>query len=126
MSANVRYALAAAAAGAASLAVELVWMRVLSLLFGSASLAAGIVVAALMLGMALGSGVASRRPSLRLDAILYGLAGAAALSAPLLRALGSMGGFSTGLGLASVMLVTTDSRTMSHVIRRWENMGWGL
>ena len=103
MSANVRYALAAAAAGAASLAVELVWMRVLSLLFGSASLAAGIVVAALMLGMALGSGAASRRPSLRLDAILYGLAGAAALSAPLLRALGSMGAAS--VVLASVFMV---------------------
>jgi spermidine synthase len=99
MSSNVRYALAAAAAGAASLAVELVWMRVLSLLFGSASLAAGLVVAALMLGMALGSAVASRRPSLRLDVMLYGLAGAAAVSAPLLRVLGG------SVALASVFMV---------------------
>jgi spermidine synthase len=103
MSANVRYALAAAAAGAASLAIELVWMRLLSLLFGSASLAAGLVVAALMLGMALGSAIASRRPSLRLDAMLFALAGAAALSAPLLRILGSLGAASAVA--ASVFMV---------------------
>ncbi|MBI3856403.1 MAG: hypothetical protein HY293_12010 [Planctomycetes bacterium] len=89
-----RQALAAAVAGAGSLAVELVWMRILSLTFGSASIAAGSVVAALMLGMALGSAGAARRPSTRLDAVLFVLAAVAALSAPLLRGLGSLGGFS--------------------------------
>src|SRR5688500_3848261 len=91
MKPNPRYALAAAAAGAGSLAVELVWMRILSLTFGSASLAAGLVVAALMFGMALGSARAGRRPSSRLDVLLFALAAAAAVSAPVLRLLGSFG-----------------------------------
>jgi len=84
-------ALAAAIAGAGSLAIELVWMRALSLTFGSASVAAGSVVAALMLGMALGSAWASRRRSAGLGTMLFALAAAAAVSAPVLRALGSLG-----------------------------------
>src|SRR4029077_19264054 len=84
-------ALAAAAAGAASLAVELVWMRILSLTFGSASIAAGSVVAALMLGMALGRAGAARRPGAPLAAVLLALSGAAAVSGPLLRFAGSLG-----------------------------------
>src|SRR5262245_18945635 len=86
---NFRYALAAAAAGAASLAAELVWMRISSLTFGSASVAAGSVVAAIMLGMALGSAAAARRPGIPLGPMLLALAAAAAVSAPLLGLLGS-------------------------------------
>jgi spermidine synthase len=112
MSANVRYAAAAAAAGAAGLAIELVWMRVLSLLFGSASLAAGLVVAALMLGMALGSALASRRPSLRLDAVLFGLAGAAVASAPLLRMLGSGGAVSVAASSVFMVLAAVPMGTV--------------
>jgi spermidine synthase len=94
MSALFRYAIAAAVAGAGSLAIELVWMRILSLTFGSASVAAGLVVAALMLGMALGSAAAARRPATRLDGMLFALAAAAAVSAPILRVLGLLGAFS--------------------------------
>src|SRR6185295_11844248 len=94
MNSNLRPALAAAAAGAASLAVELVWMRILSLTFGSASIAAGSVVAALMLGMAIGSVIAARRPSAPLGLLLGVLALLSALSSPILRGLGSLGGFS--------------------------------
>ncbi|HLY11087.1 MAG TPA: hypothetical protein VKW04_17425 [Planctomycetota bacterium] len=90
----------AAAAGAATLAVELVWMRMLSLTFGSASVAAGCVVAALMLGMALGSGWAARRPTLPLGPALLGLAAATALSPFAIRVLGAA-------GPASVLLVST-------------------
>src|SRR6185503_5869613 len=100
MKPNLRYALAAAAAGAGSLAIELVWMRILSLTFGSASLAAGLVVAALMLGMALGSAAAARRPSAPLGRLLIALAAAAALSAPLLRLLGSFGPLSVAAASA--------------------------
>jgi spermidine synthase len=59
----------AAGAGAGSLAVELVWMRQLSLAFGSASFAAGAVVAAIMLGMAIGSAASARiqTRSIRVD-----------------------------------------------------------
>src|SRR5258706_6634104 len=91
MKPTLRYALAAAAAGAGSLAIELVWMRILSLTFGSASIAAGSVVAALMLGMALGSAGAARRPSASPGRLLFALAAAAAASAPILRVLGSLG-----------------------------------
>jgi len=84
-------AAAAAAAGAATLAIELVWMRMLSLAFGSASVAAGCVVAALMLGMALGSAWAARRPDLPLGPALLALAAAAAASPLVLRALGALG-----------------------------------
>jgi len=92
-------AAAAACAGAATLAIELVWMRVLSLTFGSASVAAGCVVAALMLGMALGSAWASRRMTLPLGPALIGLAVVAALSSSIIRGLGS-------LGPVSVLLVS--------------------
>jgi len=87
---------AAAAAGAATLAIELVWMRMLSLTFGSASVAAGCVVAALMLGMALGSAWAARRKDLPLVPALLVLAAAAALSPFVIRMLG-------GFGTASVI-----------------------
>jgi spermidine synthase len=86
---NARYALSAAAAGAGSLAIELVWMRICSLTFGSASVAAGLVVAAIMFGMALGSAAAARRPSIPLGPMLLVLAGVTAVSAPLLGLLGS-------------------------------------
>ncbi|HVR84283.1 MAG TPA: hypothetical protein VMU54_08230 [Planctomycetota bacterium] len=89
----------AACAGAATLAIELVWMRVLSLTFGSASVAAGCVVAALMLGMALGSAWAARRRTLPLGPSLIGLAAVAAPSSFIIRGLG-------GLGTASVILVS--------------------
>jgi spermidine synthase len=81
----------AAAAGAATLAVELVWMRMLSLTFGSASVAAGCVVAALMLGMALGSAWAARRTDLPLGPAFFGLALATALSPFVIRGLGALG-----------------------------------
>ena len=84
-------AAAAACAGAATLAIELVWMRTLSLTFGSASVAAGCVVAALMLGMALGSAWAARRMTLPLGPALIGLAVVAALSSFIIRGLGSLG-----------------------------------
>jgi spermidine synthase len=84
----------AALSGAGSLAVELVWMRILSLSFGSTSLAAGAVVAALMLGMAIGSAWASGpaatpdRARAWLRGALTGLASAAVPSAPILSWLG--------------------------------------
>src|SRR3954466_12389086 len=84
-------AAASALAGAATLAIELVWMRILSLTFGSASVAAGCVVAALMLGMALGSAWASRRRTPPLGPALIGLAAAAAFSPGIIRGLGSLG-----------------------------------
>lgn len=92
-----RAIVAAALAGAATLAVELVWMRILSLTFGSASIAAGLVVAALMSGMAVGSAWAARRPDLSLGAALLVLAAASALSSFAIRALGSFGFASVGL-----------------------------
>jgi len=92
-------AAASALAGGATLAIELVWMRILSLTFGSASIAAGCVVAALMLGMALGSAWAARRRTLPLSPALIGLAIASAFSPLLIRGLGS-------LGAASVVLVS--------------------
>lgn len=67
--------LLALVSGAAGLIVELVWMRLLSLAFGSASLAAGAVVAALMFGMALGS-VAGARVARTSPVIHRWLAGA--------------------------------------------------
>jgi spermidine synthase len=103
MSAFFRYAAAAAVAGSGSLAIELVWMRVLSLTFGSASVAAGIVVAALMLGMALGSAAAARRPSIALWRVLMALVSGAVLSAPILRALGSLGPLS--VAAASLFMI---------------------
>jgi spermidine synthase len=99
---NLRYALVAAAAGAASLAIELVWMRICSLTFGSASVAAGLVVAAIMLGMALGSVAASRRPSTPLGRMLLALAAAAGVSAPFLGLLGSGPG---SVVIASVFMI---------------------
>jgi len=106
MKPNLRYAFAAAAAGAGSLAVELVWMRVLSLTFGSASLAAGLVVAALMLGMAIGSARAARRPSSRLDVVLFALAAASAVSTPILRVVGSFGPLSASA--ASLFMIAAS------------------
>jgi spermidine synthase len=85
---------AAFLAGAATLAIELVWIRLLSLAFGSASLAAGAVVSALMLGMAIGSAWAARpapRPLRLLGTALLGLAGAAAASASVVRGTGGLG-----------------------------------
>jgi predicted membrane-bound spermidine synthase len=85
--------LIAVAAGAAGLVVELVWMRLLSLAFGSASLAAGSVVAALMLGMALGSVAGARlartSPVIHrwLGGSLLVLASGALSSSPVLRLL---------------------------------------
>src|SRR5438477_8690260 len=90
-------AAAAACAGAATLAIELVWMRILSLTFGSASVAAGCVVAALMLGMALGSAWAARRVTLPLGLALIGLAVVACLSSFIIRGLGSLGPISVFL-----------------------------
>lgn len=78
-------------AGAATLAIELVWMRILSLTFGSASVAAGCVVGALMLGMAIGSAWASRRMTLPLGPALLVLAVLAAVSPAVIRLLGSLG-----------------------------------
>lgn len=97
---------AAALAGAATLVIELVWMRILSLTFGSASVAAGSVVAALMLGMALGSAWAARRPAAPLGAALLALAAAAALSSPIIRALGSLGPVS--VGAASLFMIAAS------------------
>src|SRR5262245_28161902 len=98
--------LIAAAAGACSLAIELVWMRILSLTFGSASIAAGSVVAALMLGMALGSAAAARRPSTGLDGMLFALAAVAAVSPPILRVLGLLGGVS--VVAASIFMIAAS------------------
>ena len=98
--------LIAAAAGACTLAIELVWMRMLSLTFGSASIAAGSVVAALMLGMALGSAAAARRPSTGLDGMLFSLAAVAAVSPPILRVLGLLGGFS--VVAASIFMIAAS------------------
>jgi spermidine synthase len=81
-------------AGAATLAIEIVWMRLLSLAFGSASFAAGAVVAALMMGMAIGSAWAARprvHPLRLLGGALLALAAAAAVGAPLVRAVGAWG-----------------------------------
>src|SRR5579859_4552536 len=91
-------AAAAACAGAATLTIELVWMRLLSLTFGSASLAAGCVVAALMVGTALGSAWAARRGTLPLSPALLGLAALAPLSPFIIRGLGSLGSASVILG----------------------------
>jgi spermidine synthase len=93
----------AALAGAATLAIELVWLRILSLTFGSASVAAGAVVAALMLGMAIGSAWAARKPSLSLGVALLVQAAAAAVSAPVVHMLGSLGPAS--VALVSVFLI---------------------
>src|SRR5262245_2009487 len=98
--------LIAAAAGACSLAIELVWMRILSLTFGSASIAAGSVVAALMLGMALGSAAAARRPSTGLDGMLFALAAISAVSPPILRVLGLLGDFS--VVAASIFMIAAS------------------
>src|SRR6185503_16115087 len=110
---NLRYSLAAADAGAAGLAIELVWMRMLSLTFGSASVAAGSVVAALMLGMALGSAAAARRPSTGLDGMLFALAAVAAVSPPILRVLGLLGGFSV---VAASLFMIVASIPMGTVV----------
>jgi spermidine synthase len=96
----------AAAAGAATLAIELVWMRMLSLTFGSASVAAGCVVAALMLGMALGSAWAARRKDLPLGPALVVLAAAAALSPFIIRALGAFG--SASVIPASIFMIAAS------------------
>ncbi|HZE98461.1 MAG TPA: hypothetical protein VE981_15620 [Planctomycetota bacterium] len=96
----------AAAVGASTLAIELVWMRILSLTFGSASVAAGLVVAALMLGMAIGSAWAGRRPSTSLGAALLALAAAAAISPPVVRVLGSLGPL--GVGAASLFMIAAS------------------
>ena len=96
-------ALLAAAAGAAGLAIELVWMRQLSLLFGSASLAAGLVVAALMFGMAAGSALAGRRGPRALGGSLLVLALLAVASAPILEGItrwGVASMFAAGLFVA--------------------------
>jgi spermidine synthase len=108
-----RDALVAAAAGACSLAIELVWMRILSLTFGSASIAAGSVVAALMLGMAIGSAAAARRPGAGLDGMLLSLAAVAAASPPILRVLGLLGGFSV---LAASLFMIAASIPMGTIV----------
>jgi len=105
--------LIAAAAGACSLAIELVWMRILSLTFGSASIAAGSVTAALMLGMAIGSAAAARRPSTGLDGMLLALAAVAAVSPPILRVLGLLGGFSV---VAASLFMIAASIPMGTVV----------
>src|SRR5262245_18717675 len=105
--------LIAAAAGACSLAIELVWMRILSLTFGSASIAAGSVVAALMLGMALGSAAAAKRPSTSLDGMLFGLAAVAAVSPMILRVLGLLGGFSV---VAASLFMIAASIPMGTIV----------
>lgn len=99
-------ALAAAAAGAATLAIELVWMRMLSLTFGSASVASGLVVAALMLGMAVGSAWSARRPGLPLGPALLALAAVTALSPPVIRGLGPLGAVS--VPLASLFMIAAS------------------
>lgn len=113
MSANFRYGLAAAAAGAGSLAIELVWMRILSLTFGSASIAAGSVVAALMLGMAIGSAAAGRGKAPALMSLLLILAGLAAISAPLLHVLGLLGPVSV---LATSVFMILASIPMGMIV----------
>lgn len=92
-------------AGAAGLVVELVWMRLLSLAYGSASLAAGGVVAALMLGMALGSAAAgrARAPSRWLGIALLSLAAGAAVSSPALLALSELG--AAGIALGALFMI---------------------
>jgi hypothetical protein len=105
--------LVAALAGACSLAVELVWMRILSLTFGSASIAAGSVVAALMLGMAIGSAAAARRPSTGLDGMLFSLAAVAAVSPPILRVLGLLSGFSV---VAASLFMAVASVPMGAIV----------
>ena len=99
-------AAAAAVAGAATLVVELVWMRILSLTFGSASFAAGCVVAALMLGMALGSAWAARRRTPPLGAALLVLAGLTAGSPFVIRGLGSIGSLS--IPLVSLFMISAS------------------
>jgi spermidine synthase len=99
-------AIVAAAAGAATLAIELVWMRMLSLTFGSASVAAGCVVAALMLGMALGSAWAARRTSLPLGPALLALAVVTALSPFVIRGIGGLGAVS--VPLASIFMIAAS------------------
>jgi spermidine synthase len=106
-------AAAAACAGAATLAIELVWMRLLSLTFGSASVAAGCVVAALMLGMALGSAWAARRTALPLGLALIALGAFAALSSFILPALGSLGSAS---GILVSVFMTAASIPMGLVV----------
>jgi spermidine synthase len=105
--------LIAALAGACGLAVELVWMRMLSLTFGSASIAAGSVTAALMFGMAIGSAAAARRPSTGLDGMLYALAAVAAVSPPILRVLGLLGGFSV---VAASLFMIAASVPMGTIV----------
>lgn len=104
---------AAAVAGAGCLAIELVWMRILALTFGSASVAAGSVVAALMLGMAIGSALAARRPSTGLGIVLGLLAGVSAISAPALRVLGSLGPVAVA---AAAIFVTVTSIPMGMIV----------
>src|SRR5262245_9670556 len=108
--------LVAAAAGACSLAIELVWMRILSLTFGSASVAAGSVTAALMLGLAIGSAAAARRPSTGLDRLFLALAAGAAVAAvspPILRVLGLLGRFSV---VAASLFMIAASIPMGTVV----------
>jgi len=109
----MNFTLVAAAAGACSLAIELVWMRMLSLTFGSASVAAGSVTAALMLGLAIGSAAAARRPSTGLDGMLFALAAVAAVSPPILRVLGLLGGFSV---VAASLFMIVASIPMGTVV----------
>ncbi|MBV8881274.1 MAG: hypothetical protein JO332_15010, partial [Planctomycetaceae bacterium] len=115
-------AAAAAFAGAATLVIELVWMRILSLTFGSASFAAGCVVAALILGMAIGSAWASRRGTFPLGPSLIALAAATAASPPLIRALGSavpvslfMIAASVPMGMVVPLLVARTSTQDSRI-----------
>lgn len=123
-------AAASAVAGAATLAIELVWMRILSLTFGSASVAAGCVVAALMLGMAIGSAWAARRMTLPLGVALIGLAVVSALSSFIIRGLGTLGPASVALvslfmiaasvpmGLVVPLLVARSQKRDPHVSGR--------
>lgn len=80
-----------AASGAAALVYETLWVRSLGLVFGSSSQAVALVLAVFMGGLALGSALAARRPSLdplRAYARVELAAGASALlTLPLLRAL---------------------------------------
>jgi spermidine synthase len=106
--------LLATLAGVVSLVVEVVWMRLLSLSMGSASFAAGAVVACIMLGMALGSAAADRVTSRRarwLAAGLGALAAGAAAGAPLLRALEGPAGIA-----AAALFMTAFSMPMGAVV----------
>jgi spermidine synthase len=128
--------LVALLAGAAALVVELVWMRLLSLALGSASIASGAVVASLMLGMGIGSAWSPRfrgRAGAVLGRALLLLAGCAILSSPVVHLLGHPGlGGTVLLGLAMtaasipmgmVVPLLAAGRTPPGVLYAWNTLG---